>query len=229
VKNHNPYIRTIIRRTRDFLENHNNPDTSEPYLKKINAVLLGEKDSEALELSGYLAQAYTIAEKFCEMLSSRVKGGGFMSTLLLKRIGSTMYAGENTAKKMLAWTAEGQDRLRLLYDEITLEDDDEAEDTVNSEIKMLTAEEIDCLETLVNVLKSNTDADPKYNRVKAILSSGVEDEGAWKDKGCILFTQYYDSAVYVAERLSVDFPNIPIGLYAGGDKSCIYKRGAFRI
>ena len=227
VVNHNPYIRTIIRRTRDFLESHNNPDTGEPYLKKIDAVLLGEKDNEALELSGYLAQAYTIAEEFCDMLSSRVKGGGFMSTLLLKRIGSTMFAGENTSKKMLAWTAEGQDRLRFLYEEISLEDDDEADDAAQSEIKMLTAEEIDCLENLVNVLKSNTDTDPKYNRAKDILTSGVEDEGAWKDKGCILFTQYYDSAVYIAERLSSDFPDIPIGLYAGGDKSGLYKHGAF--
>jgi hypothetical protein len=47
-----------------------------------DAILLGEKDSEAQELSGYLAQAYSIAEDFCDMLSSRVKGGGFMSTLL---------------------------------------------------------------------------------------------------------------------------------------------------
>ena len=57
----------------------------------------------------------------------------FMSTLLLKRIGSAMFAGVNTAKKMLAWTAEGQDRLRSLYDEIALEDDDEAEDSTESE------------------------------------------------------------------------------------------------
>ena len=32
----------------------------------------------------------------------RVKAGGFMSTLILKRIGSTIIAGDNTAKKMLA-------------------------------------------------------------------------------------------------------------------------------
>ncbi|MCD8501632.1 MAG: hypothetical protein LRY71_08120 [Bacillaceae bacterium] len=58
-----------------------------------------KKNEEALELKGYLYQAYTTAEEFCNLLSSRVKGGGFMSTLMLKRIGSTMLAGENTAKK----------------------------------------------------------------------------------------------------------------------------------
>jgi superfamily II DNA or RNA helicase len=228
IKNHNPYIRTIVRRTRDFLENTNNPDTGEPYLKKINVRLLGENTDDALALSGYQAQAYAIAEEFCEILSSRVKGGGFMSTLLLKRIGSTMFAGESTAKKMLAWTAEGKDRLRSLCDEVADEDEEENEEVNQSEIKELTPEEIDCLEKLVNVLKSNTDTDPKYNRIKSILAGGVEGEGAWKDKGSILFTQYYDSAVYVAERLSKEFADTPIGLYAGGDKSGIYTGGLLR-
>ena len=236
IKNHNPYIRAIVRRTRDFLENNVNPDTGEPYLKKVDVKLFGENDGDAIELSGYLEHAYGIAEEFCDMLSARVKGGGFMSTLLLKRIGSTMLAGENTAKKMLAWTAEGKDRLRSIYEELADEEDDEfdeddyaeSDETVRSEIKELTAEEINCLEKLVNVLKSNTDTDPKYSRVKDILTQGVAGEGAWKDKGCILFSQYYDSAVYVAERLSRDFPDIPVGLYAGGDKSGIYKNGAFK-
>lgn len=227
IKNHNPYIRTIVRRTRDFLENTMNPDTGEPYLKKINAVLLGERDDEALELAGYLKQAYEIAEDFCGMLSSRVKGGGFMSTLLLKRIGSTMFAGENTAKKMLAWTAEGKERLQTLYDEFS-DEDDESEETAWSEIKDLTAEELDCLESLVKVLKSNTDTDPKYNRIREILTHGVEGEGAWKDKGCILFSQYFDSADYVAHKLSVELADVPVGIYAGGDKSGIYKGGLFK-
>lgn len=226
IQNHNPYIRSIVRRTRDFLENTNNPETGEPYLEKIEAVLLGEKDGEALELGGYLGLAYSIAGEFCDMLSLRVKGGGFMSTLLLRRIGSTMFAGETTAKKMLGWTAEGKEKLRSLYEELADEDDDEPEDTTQSEIKDLTPEEIDCLSKLVSFLDSNTDTDPKYNHAKIILTQGVE--GPWKDKGCILFSQYYDSALYVAERLSRDFPEAPIGLYAGGDKSRTYLNGSFR-
>ena len=230
IKNHNPYIRAIVRRTREFLENTVNPDTGEPYLKKIDARLFGENDSDALELSGYMAQAYGIAEEFCDMLSERVKSGGFMSTLLLKRIGSTMFAGENTAKKMLAWTSAGQDRLRSIYEEFEDEGDNDnyESEAAQSDIKELAAEELDYLESLVNALKSNTDTDPKYNRIKEILMQGAEGEGAWKDKGCILFTQYFDSAAHVAERLSCDFSDIPIGLYAGGDKSGVYKSGAFK-
>ena len=228
IKKHNPYVRAIIRRRREFLENTPNPETGEPYLKKITAMLYGEDDDEALELSGYFAQAYGIAEEFSEKLSKRVKGGGFMSTLLLRRIGSTMSSGENTAKKMLAWSKDGKAKLRSLYDEVAGDEDDEDDEPEQSDIKDLKDDEAECLERLINVLKSNTDTDPKYHRVKSILTGGVEDEGAWIDKGCILFSQYYDSALYIVTRLSNDFPDIPIALYAGGDKSGIYRGGLYR-
>ncbi|MDR1642520.1 MAG: phospholipase D-like domain-containing protein [Clostridiales bacterium] len=226
IKTHNPYIRSIVRRTRDFLESNANPETGEPYLKKIEAVLLGENDSESLELVGYQLQAYQIAEEFCKLLVSRVRTGGFMAVLILKRIGSTMFSGESTAKKLLSRATEGKDKLRQAFEE--LEEEDGSDDSASNEILDLSQEEIECLEKLVAVLNSNTDTDPKYNRIKEILTKGVDDEGAWKDKGCILFTQYFDSAVFVAESLSRDFAGLPIGLYAGGDKSGIYKDGLFK-
>lgn len=226
IQNNNPYIRTIIRRTRKFLEDTTNKETGEKYLKKIEVELYGENNDEALELMGYLYQAYSTAEEFCRLLSSRVKGGGFMSTLMLKRIGSTMLAGENTAKKMLAWTKEGKDKLRNIYDDV-FEEDDEGSEENRSEIKELTIEEVRSLEKLVKVLKNNKDTDPKYLRVLAILKNGINDEGAWKDKGCIVFSQYFDSARYVAELLSYDINDMKIGLYAGGEKSGIFEKGIF--
>lgn len=81
VHNYNPYLRCIVRRTRDYLESTINPETGEPYLKKIEVKLYGEEDREALELRGYLRQAYELAQQFCEMISARVKGGGFLSPL----------------------------------------------------------------------------------------------------------------------------------------------------
>ena len=227
VQNHNPYIRTVVRRTRKFLEDTKNKETGEYYLEKIGFELYGEKNEEALELKGYLYQAYTTAEEFCNLLSSRVKGGGFMSTLMLKRIGSTMLAGENTAKKMLAWTQEGKEKLKDLYEDIFDEDDEMDEDN-RSEIKDLTTEEVLCLEKLVTVLKNNKDTDPKYAKTLDILMNGVEDEGPWKDKGCIIFSQYFDSAKYIAELLSIEIKDMPIGLYAGGEKSGIFEGGLFR-
>lgn len=225
----NPYVRCIVRRTRDFLENTINKETGEPYLKKISVRLFGEKDGEALELTGYLKQAYTVAEEFCRLLASRVKGGGFLSTLMLKRIGSTMLAGENTAKKMLAWTSDGKQTLREVYDAFTDEDDSDEEIDIAEagEMKSLTAEEQDCLVRIVNILRGNRDTDPKYLRIKDILENGLEDEGGWLQKGCIIFSQYFDSANYIAELLSRELEGVEVGLYAGGDKSGVYRNGCF--
>lgn len=226
IDNHNPYIRSIVRRTRKFLETTINKETGDYYLEKIDVQLFGENDDESLELMGYLQQAYIIAEDFCTILSSRVRGSGFMSTLLLKRIGSTMIAGENTAKKMLKWSEEGKDKLKDLYDDVFDEDEEYSEED-HSEVKDLTQAEIASLEKLVQVLKNNRDTDPKYKRVLSILENGVYHEGPWKNKGCIIFSQYYDSANYVAKLLSIDIKNTHIGLYAGGDKSGIYENGRF--
>ena len=221
VRTCNPYVRCIVRRTRDYLESHINPETGEPYLKKIHVELYGERD--ALQLTGYLRQAYEIAEEFCAMLSKRVKGGGFMSTLLLRRIGSTMIAGENTAKKMLSW-AESADKINssvmsALYSE-------EEEESDDSDLRDLTPEETDCLRRLTRVLENNRATDPKYNKVREILLSGADGGGGWLEKGCVIFSQYFDSANYIARLLSQD-TEIPIGLYAGGEKSGIYRRGDF--
>lgn len=226
IANYNPYIRHIVRRTREFLETTINPDTHEPYLKKINVLLYGESSNEAIPLDGYLKQVYLKAQEFCDMLSARTPGGGFMSTMLLKRIGSTILAGENTAKKMLAWTEEGKDILKNDFNTIFEEDDD---DTGNiSEIKSLTQEEIVCLRDIVLLLSKNHDSDPKYNETINILKYGVtQTDTAWAERGCIIFSQYYDSSYFVAQQISIEFADKIIGLYAGGDKSGYFKKGIF--
>ena len=56
----------------------------------------------------------------------------------------------------------------------------------------------------------------------------MEGEGGWLQKGCIIFSQYFDSANYIAELLSKDFPQISVGLYAGGEKSGLYNNGHFQ-
>ena len=63
--------------------------------------LFGESDEEAIKLPPYLMDAYHKAEEFCEMLSHRMQASGFLKTLLLRRIGSSIEAGMNTAQKLL--------------------------------------------------------------------------------------------------------------------------------
>ena len=227
VQNYNPYIRHIIRRTRKYLESTINKKTGAPYLKKITVLLYGEKTLDALPLEGNMHQAYERAQEFCALLSARVKAGGFMSTLLLKRIGSTMLAGEKTAKRMLAWTEEGRQILADEFDTF-FEENDPDEAGAYSEVKNLTKDEIELLRRLVKILAKNKNKDPKYQRVMEILTKGVrDDETPWKERGCIIFSQYFDSAKHLAETLSTDIPETVIGLYAGGDQSGCYVDGVF--
>jgi len=69
------------------------------------------------------------------------------------------------------------------------------------------------------ILKDHEDEDPKYQRVKELLF----DE-RWIDRGCIIFSQYYDSIHWLAERLKDEIGDEPIGIYAGGSKSKIMNR-----
>ena len=83
------------------MEETSDPETGEPYLKPIEVELLGEGDDDAIKLPLYLQEAYELAEEFCGSSAQRLKGSGFLRTLLLRRVGSTIAAGRITAEKML--------------------------------------------------------------------------------------------------------------------------------
>lgn len=177
--------------------------------------LKGESDEEAIALPPYLKEAYGYAEEFCELLQKRIKGGGFLKTLLLRRVGSSIIAGKKTAEKMLYdWN--------LVVDEEEYEEDAAEEKAFQSEIKNMTEEERACLVKFVKILEANQEKDPKY---KLLLTLLLEDN--WIERGCIIFSQYYDTSYWVAENLSSDLPNERIGLYAGGDKSGVFIDGVF--
>lgn len=211
IENHNPFICHIVRRTRDFLENNTNPQTGEPFLKRIDVELLGEKNP--IILPTYLQDAYHAAEAFCEALSRRTRGSGFVETLLLKRVGSTMIAGRKTAEKMLKWGFANED---------TYAEDDETEGFKYSEIKDISDDERSELKRFIEILDRNKEKDPKYE-----LTLNLLVEQGFAEKGCIVFSQYFDSAYWIAESLSLDIKDLPIGLYAGGDKSGVITEGKF--
>lgn len=215
IANNNPFIRHIVRRTRTFLENTINEETHEPYLKAIAVRLFGESDEDAIELTPYLKDAYASAERFCDLFQKRVRGGGFLKTLLLRRVGSSMEAGRTTALKMLGTWED-------IFDEDGLEEEEVYDTESKTEVKTLTPEERDCLERFIATLEANKDDDPKYNHVLRLLV----DEN-WIERGCIIFSQYYASAYWVAEMLSKDLPTHKIGLYAGGDKSGLIVDGVY--
>lgn len=218
LKNYNPFIRHIVRRERKFLETNINPDTNLPYLKPIKVVLYGEDEKEGLQLSIHLSDAYNLAEQFSLLLSQRVKSSGFIKTMLLRRICSSMNAGLSTGIGMLNnWVNDSED------DEDDFEDDDRITD---SPFKNLTAEEVEVLERFVKILEIHQDKDPKYDLLKKILTENYIQE-PWINRGCIVFSQYFDTIKWICERFVIDFPKITFGLYAGGNKSGIYENGIY--
>jgi hypothetical protein len=217
VPQHNPFIRHIVRRSRDYLENTLDPETNEPYLKRIEVRLWGEADDDAIRLPPYLKEAYEIAEQFCKALGQRMKGAGFLKTLLLRRVGSTVVAGRITAERMLGtWQ----------HIEETEEDDDESIGDgapLDGMSRTLTAFERELLERFVQSLQANQERDPKYGYVKDALLARH-----WLERGCIVFSQYFDSVRWLAEQLALDIPDEPVGIYAGAGKSGIWSAGRFK-
>lgn len=215
----NPFILHIIRRTRAYLENTIDPATGEPYLQPVKVKLFGEQREEAIILPLYFQRAYTLAEEFCTALSARVKGGGFFKTLLLRRIGSTMYAGRRTVEKLLnEWNTEADSEL------LGSEDEDDADNLSSDTMKDLTAVEIKLLKQCLNALESDRENDPKYQNVVAYLF----DKG-WLELGCIIFSQYYDSVWWLANQLSEHhIPDEQIAIYAGSNRSGLLRNGQFK-
>lgn len=210
---HNPFIRHIIRRTREYLETTIDPETGEPYLTPVRVRLFGEREQDAVLLPTYLWDAYRAAEEFCQELAKRPGlSSGFLKTLLLRRVGSTIEAGRRTAEYLLGMRSES-------------DEDEQQEDDRPSALWPLTDAERAKLERFLALLRAAATDDPKYRAVERILLDGVEDTGPWLEQGCIVFTQYYDSAFWVATKLSERLPEIDIGLYAGSGGTRLFRAG----
>jgi hypothetical protein len=212
-REHNPFIRHIIRRTREFLETTIDPETNEPYLTPVRVRLFGEGEQEAVPLPTYLHDAYQAAEEFCQEVAKRPGlSSGFLKTILLRRVGSTIEAGRRTAEYLLRHTGEPGE-------------EDEQEDERPSALWPLSECERAKLERFLALLDASSAEDPKYREVERILLDGVKGTGPWLDLGCIVFTQYYTSALWVATRLSQRLPDEEIGLYAGASRSRLVRAG----
>lgn len=223
IRNSNPYIRHIIRRERRYLETTINPDTNQPYLKPIIVSLYGEDADEGLQLSTHLSDAYDLAEEFSQLLAQRVKSSGFIKTMLLRRVCSSMYAGLSTGIKMLNnWVNETDDEEDDDFDD----DENGYADKDDGAFKNLTRDEKEVLERFVRLLEEHQEKDPKYDLLRKILTEKYIKE-PWLDRGCIVFSQYFDTIKWISDRFARDFPSISFGLYAGSDKSGVYENGFF--
>ena len=229
-ENFNPMLRCIVRRTRTYLEATINPATGGYFLPKVTVKLFGEGDAEAVVLGGYLREAYQEAEAFSQLLQQRVKGAGFFKTLLLRRLGSSMEAGRRTISKLLGEEPDTPDD----------EDDDDADEEIpqvgrpvqaTSDFKNFTDAEIVSLRRCLNLLHQGGNNDPKLEAVLGYLCGthpGVTKN--WLERGCILFSQYYDTVRWIGNELAQrdEFANMDIGLYAGSNRSGFWRNGHFQ-
>jgi hypothetical protein len=226
----NPLLRCIVRRTRSYLESTINPSTGSYFLPKVSVKLFGEEDDKAIVLGGYLFEAYQEAEEFSHLLQQRVKGAGFFKTLLLRRLGSSMEAGRRTIRKLLG------DDTELTDDE----EDDSVEDELSSgsvqvapesDFKNFTDAERASLSRCLNLLDEGGNNDPKLEAVMSYLrgtADGVTE--SWFERGCILFSQYYDTVRWIGNELAKqdEFSTYDIGLYAGSNRSGFWRNGVFQ-
>jgi ERCC4-related helicase len=152
--------------------------------------------------------AYQAAEAFTAALQKRTKAAGFMKTMLLQRICSSFASGRSTAAKML--------RREVFEDEEQVRDMEEA-------LSALTPDEAGHLRTIVQELSRPEARDPKVAAVRYFLTEHRTEGKTWLEHGCIIFSQYYDTAHSLGAEVAKALPGEPVGVYAGAGKSGLFR------
>lgn len=106
-------------------------------------------------------------------------------------------------------------------------DESEEEEKLSS-LYPLSPEEREALDRFLKILEENRDEDPKLRQVERVLTTNDIVPGGWLSLGCIVFSQYCDSVLWLGLHLSKRLPDEKIGVYAGAAKSGIIEKGEFR-
>jgi superfamily II DNA or RNA helicase len=216
-KEHNPVVRHTVLRRRQTLEEtgllervgvevHPNVNALTGAYSRVSFAGLGLLTNHPFDL------AYQAAEDFTAALQQHTKAAGFMKTLLLQRICSSFASGRSTANKLL--------RRELLEDE-----DDE--DLLLEPPTSLTPIETRHLSTILEELSRPEAHDPKLAAVRYFLTEQRTEGKTWLEHGCIIFSQYYDTAYWIATELAKTLPSEPVAVYAGTGKSGMFRDDAF--
>jgi superfamily II DNA or RNA helicase len=205
----NPILRHTVLRKRSTLE-------EQGLLDRI-AVDIWPSETEKLEMfeglglrtSAEFDVAYEAAKDFTDALRKRTRSAGFMKTMMQSRICSSIASGLSTAQRLL------EKRAGAL-------EDSEEEAALLENLPEIIDEERYHLERIVDSL-SRKPTDPKLDAVLYFL----QDRG-WLDLGCIIFSQYFDTAHWVAKSLTERLPEERVALYAGAGKSGLFFSGEWR-
>ena len=204
----NPLVRHVVLRKRSTLEEkgllpkiavdvHPNIELSKDD-RAFSALFVGK----ALRIDDNFREAYNEAQELAKVLAKRNRGAGFMKNLLQQRICSSVIAGLSTA------------RLLLEGEQVESDDGDEV-----VELNDRSVEEEQALHRLIERLEA-VESDPKLQAIVHYL-----DNEKWLGHGVIIFSQFYDTALWVAQQLAERYTGLPVGLYAGASRSKLFKEG----
>jgi len=213
LKQHNPIVRHTVLRRRQTLEDagllerigvevHPDPGASVGEYAGVEFSGLGLLTNLPFDLAYHAAEAFTVA------LKKRTKAAGFMKALLLQRICSSFASGRTTADRMLKREAF---------------EDEERTAEMEEALKALTPEEAGHLRTIVEELSRPEARDPKLAAVRYFLTQHRTEGKTWLEHGCIIFSQYYDTAYSLGAELAKSLPGEPVGVYAGAGKSGLFR------
>jgi superfamily II DNA or RNA helicase len=216
-REHNPIVRNTVIRRRQTLEDagllervgvdiHPDPKGPPANYRGVGFDGLGLLTNLPFDL------AYKAAENFTDALKQRTRAAGFMKTLLLQRICSSFASGKATAEKFLRG-----------------ESVDEEEETplLVEPLRTLTPAESSHLRVIIEELSRPEARDPKLAAVIYFLMEHRTERKTWLEHGCIIFTQYYDTAFWVGSELAKVLPGETVAVYAGSGRSGMFSGSAF--
>ncbi len=208
----NPLVRHVVLRKRATLEKLGLlPRIAVDIHPIAGGTMPGMFDGLALRTSAAFDAAYEAAEKFTATFQKRKKSAGLLKGLVRQRLCSSFAAGIATATKLL--------ESRAVLDEEEIFD-------LGGEQIVAVDEERKYLQAILDALGPHP-TDPKLDAVLYFLL----DRG-WFDLGCIVFSQYYDTTRWVAEKLSqrfaVERPASIVAVYAGAGKSGVLVDGEWK-
>jgi len=135
-----------------------------------------------------------------------------MKSMLLQRICSSFASGRSTAAKMLA---------REL-----LEDDEDAS-LLLKPLSSMTPAEAGFLRVIVEELSRPEANDPKLAAVRCFLTEHQTEGKSWLEHRYIIFSQYFNTAYWIASELAKTLQGEPVAVYAGTGKSGMFRNGEF--
>jgi superfamily II DNA or RNA helicase len=199
----NPVVRNVVLRTRKSLEDKGLIPRIAVDIHPVDGQPLPHMfDGLGLRTSASFDAAYQSAEKFTNAFSKRQKSANLLRGLLLERLCSSYAAGIATATKLLDGRQRDEEEEAAFGDEVVAMDDERVH-----------------LSALLNVLRQHP-TDPKLDAVLYFLI----DRG-WLNRGCIVFSRYYDTVRWIAGHLTARLPAETVAIYAGAGKSGMYLGG----